>query len=114
MRHGAEIAGETAKRQENHAASGHEMAHLPLRPGCALRFEAFLKLVRRHADVAEDFAERADGERPIAVNGHDGIRLTTVQDMVTAANPSQRESLTRKKTQHVLTADAREPRHGQV
>ena len=45
------------------------------------------------------------------MHGHDGVALATCQHVVTAANADNGESLTLKKTQHLLAADARELSH---
>jgi hypothetical protein len=76
-----------------------------------LRVEALLEFVGRHVDVAENLAERANGQRAVAMHGHDGVALATCQDVVTAANAYNGESLTLKKTQHILAADATELSH---
>ena len=73
--------------------------------------KSLLEFQGRQIDVTENLSERADFERAVAVNGHNGVHLIAVDEMVAATNATNRESFALEKTQHVFAADARELSH---
>jgi hypothetical protein len=91
-----------AKREAWHPARG-----MSLRKNRRLLFEPVGELGGRHVDVPKNLAERARLERAVAMHGHDGIDVASVEKVMAAANAEHREPLALQKTQHFPAARAR-------
>ena len=62
-----------------------------------LRVEALFKFVGRHANITEDFAQGARGERAVPMHRHNGIDLAARQHMMAAPNTHNDETLALEK-----------------
>jgi hypothetical protein len=76
-----------------------------------LLIESLLRFVRRHVDVAKNLAERADGQRAVAMHGNHGIDSLSRHHVVAAANAKNGEALALQEARHVPAADTRQPSH---
>ena len=72
-----------------------------------LTLESGRELGWGHLNVAKNSSQRADFERPAAVNGYGGTQFGIGEIMVTAADAQQLETISLKKANHLLPGHSR-------